>query len=286
MRMRSVRRPTTPSLTGAAAAVLVLAGALLGVPGVAQAEGVPPVGDGPVGSALIRVDGGGAAHVRQTADATYRVVLPRRAQIRWLGETVDRTLAIGRFTPGRLVERWRALGHRRTAPVVATLTWRAADGSASAVLATVSDLRRRSDGRLAFSVTTDAVLPDELRKYSVNIRRAAPQARVYPVEGTPFNITSTVYMVAQADRADAASGRIFSGDTTCWSYTHSLTSNQMLTFKVTCGSVSFAERSHVTITEQTNATPAAETANLKLVVNNKGMSFNQVLVQWDALSLG
>lgn len=203
-----------------------------------------------------------------------------------MGETADRTLAIGRFTPGRLAERWRSLGHRRSSPVLATVTWRAEDGSTSAVLTTVSDPRRRSDGRLAFTVESAATLPRDMSRYSVNIRRAAPQARAYPVEGTPFNITSTVYMVAQADRADAASGRIYSGDTTCWSYAHSLTSNQMLTFKATCGSASFAERSHVTITEQTNATPAADTANLKLVVNNKGMSFNQVLVQWDALSLG
>jgi len=41
----------------------------------------------------------------------------------------------------------------------------------------------------------------------------------------------------------------------------------------------------VTIAEQTNATPAAETANLKLSIGAKVMSFNQILVQWDTLSV-
>lgn len=241
---------------------------------------------GPVGSALIRVDSGGAARSIETGASTYRIVLPRKAQISWLGETRSRTIAIGSFTPGRLIERWRALGHRRPGGVLATLTWRAPDGADVAVLATVSDPRRRSNGKLELTVSTQTPLPKQMRGYSINIRRAAPQARAYPVQGQPFNITSSVYMVAQADRPDATSGRIYSGDTTCWSYSHSLTANQLLNFKATCGSVSFADRSHVTITEQTNATPAMDTANLKLVVDGRGMSFNQILVQWDPSAVG
>lgn len=242
--------------------------------------------DGPVGAALIRVDGGGTARAVSTGESTYRVVLPRGADISWLGETRSRTVAIGTFTPGRLVERWRTLGHRRPAGVLATLTWRGADGRDVAALVTVSDPQRKSNGKLAFTIESRSVLPRELRRYSVNVRRATPQVRAYPVQGQPFNITSTVYMVAQADGPNAASGRIYSGDTTCYAYSHSVTNNQLLNFSTTCGSVKFADRSHVTITEQTNATPAAETANLKLVIDSKVMSFNQVLVQWDTLSMG
>lgn len=240
----------------------------------------------PTASALIRIDSGGAARAARVGASTYTVSLPAGAKITWLGETRSATLAIGRFKPARLVERWRALGHKRQEPVLATLTWRAADGSASAALVSVSAPRKLSSGRLAFTVETDAVLPRNMKKYSVNIRRATPQVRSYPVDGQPFNITSTVYMVARADSADAASGRIYSGSTTCYSYSHSLTRDQLLNFSATCGSVSFAQRSHVTITQQTNATLAADTANLKLVIDNKVMSFNQVLVEWDAVGLG
>lgn len=245
----------------------------------------------PAASALIRIDSGGAAraqrirHEPNTGQSTYTVSVPAGAKITWLGETRSATVAIGRFKPGRLVERWRTLGHTRQEPVLATLTWRAADGETRAALVSVSHPRRTASGKLEFTVDSSAVLPRTLKKYSVNIRRAAPQVRTYPVEGQPFNITSTVYMVAQADGPDAASGRIYSGSTTCYSYSHSLTRDQLLNFSATCGSVSFAQRSHVTITQQTNATLAADTANLKLVIDNKAMSFNQVLVEWDTVAV-
>jgi hypothetical protein len=193
----------------------------------------------PVGNVVIRVDGGTA----QAIDAgtnRFRVILPKRASIQWLGATATRDVAIGDFTTGRLVQAWQNIGHRRTTGVVSTLTWRANGEKTQWASAKVSNPKLNARGQLVLTVRSTTALPAKMPRYSINITRAAQTTRSFPVDGPAVQLSGSVYAQSTAQSATSSTGSIYTGSTGCFSYSHSTTVNPRVTYGGTCAGIRFS----------------------------------------------
>lgn len=205
--------------------------------GVANAAETPA--DRPVGNVVIRVDGG-TARIVEAGTNRYRMIVPKRASIQWMGATATRDVAIGDFTTGRLVQAWQNIGHRRTAGVVSTLTWRANGEMTQWASARVANPRLNSRGQLVFTVRTTTALPQKMPRYTVNISRAAQTTRSFPVDGPAVQLSGSVYAQSIPQSATSSTGSIYSGSTNCFSYSHSTTANPRVTYGGTCDGIRFS----------------------------------------------
>lgn len=231
-------RRFVPIAATAVALIATTLGMSLGTSlGVANAADAPV--EQPVGNVVIRVDGGTA----QAVDAgtnRFRVVLPKAASIKWLGATATRDAAIGDFTTGRLVQAWQNIGHRRTAGVISTLTWRANGETTQWASAKVSNPRLNARGQLVLTVRSTTALPPKMPRYSINITRAAQTTRSFPVTGPAVQLSGSVYAQSTPQSATSSTGSIYSGSTNCFSYSHSTTANPRVTYGGTCDGIRFS----------------------------------------------
>ncbi len=234
-----------------------------------------------MGEALIVVSGGGKVHAAETGDGRYRLVLPAKARIAWLGNNDRGLLAQGRFSPERLTRAWTALGHRRSDGVFTTLTWRTSAGKDAWALVRVSNPRVNGRGQLVIDALSSDALPRELAGYSVNVRRAAPTARTFPLVGRAVHLTEVVTMTTTALSAKTTTGVLSDGSKECWRYSHTGFSEDYWSGE--CGGTNFASIT-VMVKEATATDPGSEVAVYQIdSVPGRGGLFNFKNVQlvWD-----
>ena len=155
-----------------------------------------PAATKPSGEAMVRIDGGTARAINR-GRSVYRIVLPRDAAIRWLGDA-DRTLTIGTLGRKGLVAGWARLGHRTQGThAPATITFRASGSTVSTYVGVrLGKPRINADGLLTFLARTTGPLPQDLPDFSLNIARpwsavTGPVARGgYPL-AFPVNAASS-----------------------------------------------------------------------------------------------
>jgi len=193
----------------------------------------------PVGNVVIRVNGFTARAV-EAGTNRFRMILPKRSSIQWLGATATRDVAIGDISAGRLAQAWQSFGHRRTAGVVSTLTWRANGQMTQWASARVSNPRLNSRGQLVFTVRSTTALPAKMPRYTVNISRAAQTTRSFPVTGPAVQLSGSVFAQSIGQSATSSTGTIYTGSTTCFSYSHSTTVNPRVTYGGTCDGIRFS----------------------------------------------
>jgi hypothetical protein len=253
----------------------------------------------PVGNVVIRVDGGTAQAVG-TGSERFDMVLPKRASIKWLGATAQRDVAIGEFTSGRLARAWQSLGHRRTAGVISTLTWRANGETTQWASARVSNPRLNARGQLVLTVRSTTALPPKMPRYTVNISRAAQTPRSFPVTGPAVQLSGSVFAQSTGQSATSSTGSIYSGSTTCFSYSHSTAGNARVTYGGTCDGIRFStppgtlgvqHTSQIQIGIGTDSLPGrndpsipttrmSERGNFFLYVGKDMISLNLILREW------
>jgi hypothetical protein len=295
---------TTPRIVPIAATTVALIATTLGLSvgtslGVANAADAPLL-ERPVGNVVIRVDGGGNARVVDAGGGRFRMILPKNASIQWLGATQTRDVAIGDFTTGRLVQAWQNIGHRRTAGVISTLTWRANGETTQWASARVSDPRINARGRLVLTVRSTTDLPPQMPRYTINITRAAQTTRSFPVSGPAVQLSGSIYAQSTAQSATSSTGSIYSDSGTCFSYSHSTTVNARVTYGGTCAGIRFSTPpgtygiqsiSQIQIGLGTDSTPGrdgipiptantSERGNFFLYVGNDMIKLNLILRAW------
>ncbi|MGI9195933.1 MAG: hypothetical protein ACR2KE_00535 [Candidatus Nanopelagicales bacterium] len=132
----------------------------------------------PSGHALVRIENGSAMTVRKGA-GLYRVVLPKRAAVSWMGE-VGRELSIGKFSPKALVAAWGRLGHRDGTRSLTTLTYvKPGESSPTFVLGHIAKPRVSATGQLSFLAKVLSPLPQTMPNFTVNIARPAPAVQQF-----------------------------------------------------------------------------------------------------------
>ena len=196
-------------LAGAAIALGLLA------PSVVTAAPKP---EKPTGEAMVAIEGGTAYAIDKGNDR-YRVVLPRGATIKWMGE-VGKELSIGTFTSKALVAGWSRLGHRDSAESLTTITWVDPGATRDTFrLANIGKPRINSKGQVTFLAVVPRGLPEKMPNFSVNIARPAPvvtRTSSYPDDSYiyfPVNMASdTVGMQAIATGDNSATITWFSLD--------------------------------------------------------------------------
>ena len=150
----------------------------------------------PAGAAFVHVGGEGqTAHSVKVKATTYKIKAPADAVIDWVGVVEGKGDRSGNYTPKQLAKAWTALGHRTSAGVQSTITWFAAGSETMSFRsAMVSNPRVNSKGELVFTAKLNdgraAPLPSVLPEFGINISRAQPQQRNYPVNWSVTTITS------------------------------------------------------------------------------------------------
>lgn len=143
----------------------------------------------PDGEALVRVDGG-TAYAKKLKNAGYRIVMPQRASIVWLGGIGGRT-ATGAFTPKALVAGWAKMGHGDGKTAITTILW-SESGVVSSALVKVGKPRINSAGQVTFRVNPRGyTLPAQMRDFSLNVSWADPSpvtSRDYPISFKTFGV--------------------------------------------------------------------------------------------------
>lgn len=185
-------------LTALASSALAL-GLLVG-PGAATAAPVAPTAEPraekPSGEALVRIDKGNAT-ATEISKGSYRIVVPRGANIGWLGEVTGKGARIGTFTPKALVAGWSRLGNTDPNRATATLTWNNKGAERPTFRpVTLKAPRVGSNGQLTFVATVQGKLPKNLKDFSLNVYRTNPSSRAYPVYGPEIVIAGLVVMQA------------------------------------------------------------------------------------------
>lgn len=291
-------RRIVPIAATTAALIAATLGISLGTT-VGVANAVDPAVERPVGSVVIRVDGGTARAV-EAGTNRFRMILPKRASIKWLGATATRDVAIGEFTSGRLAQAWQSIGHRRTAGVISTLTWRANAETTQWASARVSNPRLNARGQLVLTVRSTTALPPMMPRYTVNISRAAQTTRSFPVTGPAVQLSGSVFAQSTGQSATSSSGSIYSGSTTCFSYSHSTTVNARVTYGGTCDGIRFStppgtlgiqHTSQIQLGIGTDSVPGrdgpnlpttkiSERGNFFLSIGKDMISLNLILREW------
>ena len=256
-----------------------------------------PTAAKPSGEALVRIDGGSARAIKKGHNL-YRVVLPREASIKWMGES-DRALRVGTLGRQGLVAGWVRLGHSASGThAMTTVTWqRPGEFTAPYVGAYVGKPRINGDGVLTFLAKTAAPLPSELPNFSLNIARPAHQARAtrsngYPL-AFPLNASSGTVGVQATATADNKATIVFGMQTNgvmmsaCSSpATMNLTgdssgSTDSYPFSGTCGDTSWKSGS-VSFTPMAPGGSAQLQMTAVYVVNGGTFKWNFNMGQWNS----
>lgn len=204
----------------------------------------------PRGSALVAVSGG-TATAKTLGSHRYTLIFPQGADIAWFGEAKGKggNPKVGGFTPKQLAKGWTALGHRPGVGVAASLEWRV-DGDSTSIVVLASDPKVREDGSLKLRVFTKESLPASLPDYLLTVTHAVKSPRGFPVYGTDQTVSGNVVVSSTATAPDASQGTMMSGSTKCFSYTHSVSSNQTLRMPfINCNGVVFNDGSTVKISQ-------------------------------------
>lgn len=173
---------------------VISAGALaLGLLASGAAATAAPSAQKPSGKAIVRIDKG-TATTKELSRGTYRIVVPKNVFIGWLGEVEGKGNQVGTFTPKALVAGWARLGHSNANPATATLTWvKKGTDSEKFRLASLRNPVLTADGKVAFTAKVEGKLPQDMRKFSINVNRAATAPRTdYPVDGPQIEIAEGV----------------------------------------------------------------------------------------------
>lgn len=222
-------------LIGSVTAGLLVLGMLVAPVSHAAEPGLKPVG-----KALVRIDGG-TAHAKQRSDRQWRVIVPREAAIRWLGEDRTGRNVIGDFTARGLVTGWARLGHVTKAWT--TITWnRPGQARPGVALTRLSPPKINSEGDLVFIATTRRPLAMHMPGFTINIGRAQKQARSYDLTFSQLDVTDSAGMqlVANSDTTATVNWNESSGGTWSECETMSLTNDIYAAFGTfTCGDVTF-----------------------------------------------
>jgi len=188
------------ALAGLATGALALG--LLVAPGAATAAPVAPAAqpraEKPSGEAFVRIDKG-AAKATEISKGSYRIVVPRGADIGWLGNVTGKGPRIGAYTPKALIAGWSRLGNADPNRATATLTWNNTGADRSIVRAvTFKAPRVDSKGQLVFVAKVEGKLPKSLRNFSINVYPTEPSPRsdTDPQYGPLIIIAGLVYMQA------------------------------------------------------------------------------------------
>lgn len=197
-------------------------------------------GSRPVGKALVRIDGG-TAHAKQKAEHRWRIVVPKRAAIRWLGEGRSGRSTIGDFTVRSLASGWERMGHASKA--WATITWqRPATSRPGVALARLSAPRVNAEGHVVFTATTRRPLTEHMPGFTINIGRAQKQTRAYDLTFSRLDVTDSAGMQLVADSDSSATVNWVEQSSGSWSGCESMSLSSSIyapfgTF--TCGDVTF-----------------------------------------------
>ena len=153
----------------------------------------------PAARAYVRVDGG-TAYAKKQAKREYRIVMPKGADVTWLGPVTSGATHAGSFTKKGLIAGWTRLGYA-SKPAEATLMWgRVGNRPPETRTATVSKPRINADGQLTFVAKVKGTLPAEMSDFSINLAPGSDgrQSR-YPVQlGSWYIDNTTAYVNVKA----------------------------------------------------------------------------------------
>lgn len=250
----------------------------------------------PAGGAILRMERGDA-RAKKTGKVSYRLHLPGEAKIFWIGQNASGQPASGSLTARQLSDRWTALGHQRRAGVLTTLTWYDARDTKIWAQALISNPRIVSGGHLVVDVRTSTTLPSVLRDYSVNVTRAMPRARSFPVTDLPLFIDAYAALYPTVTSASSVALRMTylredGSEVDCWNYTNQTKypkyvfgtgSNDWVAFTPICGPYKFDATSFVEIVGATSTKPGQERASLGWRAADGGCkcTTDWVMTSWD-----
>lgn len=185
-------------LAGIATGALALG--LLVAPAAATAAPVAPTAqpraEKPSGEAFVRIDKG-TAKATEISRGSYRIVVPRGADIGWLGNVTDKGPRIGTYTPKALIAAWSRLGNTDPNRATATLTWNNTGAERSIFRAvTFKAPKVDSKGQLVFVANVEGKLPKSLKNFSINVYPTKPSPRSDYTYGPLILIAGLVYMQA------------------------------------------------------------------------------------------
>lgn len=172
--------------------VALASGALaLGIAGPV-AHAAPRAAEQPAAKAYVRVDGG-TAYAKKTGKHEYRIVMPKGAEVTWLGPVASGETHSGTFTKKGLIAGWKRLGYAST-PAGATLMWgRVGDLPPEVREAKVSKPKINGDGQLTFLAKVKGSLPTAMSDFSINLAPGSSQQSRYPVTLGKWWFDSTAY---------------------------------------------------------------------------------------------
>ena len=176
--------------------VAAVLGACVALAAIPQSAGAADSTLKPSGAAFVHVGGEGqTAYTVKIKASTFKIKAPADAVIDWVGVVKGKGDRSGVYTPRQLAKAWTALGHRKGAGVQSTITWFAAGSETMSFRsAKVSDPRVNAKGELVFTAQLNdgrtTPLPGVLPEFGINIARAEPQSRGYPINWGLTTITS------------------------------------------------------------------------------------------------
>ena len=159
------------------------------------AHAAPQAAEQPAARAYVRVDGG-TAYAKKTSKHEYRIVMPKGAEVTWLGPVASGATHAGTFTKKGLIAGWTRLGYA-SRPAGATLMWgRDGNRPPETRSATVSKPRINADGQLTFVAKVKGTLPPAMSDFSINLAPGSSgrQSR-YPVQLGSWYIDNTAAYV-------------------------------------------------------------------------------------------
>lgn len=222
----------------------VVSALLVGVGGPAQAVGIG------TGRAVVHVDAPEATATKQ-ADGSYELTLPAGSTGQWMGERTNAAgktrVRVGDLTAERLSTGWRNFRYTE-AGVGATLVWNADTSKVRTAKVRVAQ-PRVTDAGVAFTVTSDAALPESLKDMSLHLDRA-PGKRMR-TSTNPYSqstvIADALTISLVANTVTSATPRIYNAgnNSTCWQGTLNTNATTLGVRNSTCDNIAYANATNL-----------------------------------------